>query len=460
MLPTDPYNFRRMSADTQASTDSSSLDQKPSTALDKSVFLPPIHTLANSEPSPPSSSLRPLSPAGSLPKGSPPSASATWHPAHQNLNTFQFPAAVDGPDSARARPQLSLDHHHHRAYPSSAAGPGPTNANANTNAGAPFAPPTTPASSTTYGNPFSPQQRISGHHNAPRVAHRPDDAYEQLMLAPGDMPSNNFSPSVAVRPANSAAPQQQPPTAPGPMGPPQPGQGPAHMMPQLAATQQRRRGKLPKPVTEFLKKWLLAHTDHPYPTEDEKKWLCSETGLSMSQVSNWMINVRLFFFFFSFLFFFFSFPFYVFLFIYSSSRSPSRRAVASSLPLQRPTLLLLLLPLQTAIARFTTVGVRSARSQARALYLVTTRLFQCTFLMRTTCRRPRVVVVDRIPPTHLQGQMGALARCLPSRHNTTCFRAQEGSSPHPRAALPARLMAISLRVHRPPVRVYIPRLVA
>ncbi|KAG8754655.1 hypothetical protein FRC14_004859 [Serendipita sp. 396] len=58
-------------------------------------------------------------------------------------------------------------------------------------------------------------------------------------------------------------------------------------------TQQRRRGKLPKPVTEFLKKWLLAHTDHPYPTEDEKKWLCSETGLSMSQVSNWMINVRI-----------------------------------------------------------------------------------------------------------------------------------------------------------------------
>lgn len=295
MHPADPYNFRRMSADTQASTDSSSLDQKPSITLDKGVFLPPIHTLANSEPSPPSSSLRPLSPAGSLPKGSPPSASATWHPAHQNLNTFQFPSAVDAPDSARARPQLSpLDHHHHRAYPSSAAGAGQTAAG-----GTPFAPPPTPASSTSYGNPFSPQQRISGH---PRVAHRPDDAYEQLMLAPGDMPSNNFSPSVAVRPA-PVAPPQQPPSATGPMGGPQhggpqhggpqPGQGPAHMMPPLAATQQRRRGKLPKPVTEFLKKWLLAHTDHPYPTEDEKKWLCSETGLSMSQVSNWMINVRL-----------------------------------------------------------------------------------------------------------------------------------------------------------------------
>jgi hypothetical protein len=158
---------------------------------------------------------------------------------------------------------------------------------------------------------------------------------------------------------------------------------------------------------------------------------------------------------------FFSFhSFCAFLLMYSSSRSPSRRAVASSLPLQRPTLLPLPLPQRTAMAPFTTVGVGSAPSRARAPYLVTTRLFRCTFPMRTTYPRPKVVVVDRIPPTHLQGQTGALARCLPSRRNTTCFQAQEGSSPHPRAALPARLMAISLRVRRAPVRVCIPRLVA
>jgi hypothetical protein len=53
----------------------------------------------------------------------------------------------------------------------------------------------------------------------------------------------------------------------------------------------RRRGKLPKLTTEFLKDWLHKHAEHPYPSEDEKKRLCTATGLSMSQVSNWMINV-------------------------------------------------------------------------------------------------------------------------------------------------------------------------
>ncbi|KDQ11109.1 hypothetical protein BOTBODRAFT_114847, partial [Botryobasidium botryosum FD-172 SS1] len=54
----------------------------------------------------------------------------------------------------------------------------------------------------------------------------------------------------------------------------------------------RRRGKLPKQVTETLRAWLMAHTEHPYPSEDEKRMLCRQTSLSMSQVSNWMINVR------------------------------------------------------------------------------------------------------------------------------------------------------------------------
>ncbi|PWZ02526.1 hypothetical protein BCV70DRAFT_1702 [Testicularia cyperi] len=54
----------------------------------------------------------------------------------------------------------------------------------------------------------------------------------------------------------------------------------------------RRRGKLPKPVTDLLKTWLLEHAAHPYPTEDEKRSLCSMTGLTLSQVSNWFINAR------------------------------------------------------------------------------------------------------------------------------------------------------------------------
>ncbi|CAE6421631.1 unnamed protein product [Rhizoctonia solani] len=62
--------------------------------------------------------------------------------------------------------------------------------------------------------------------------------------------------------------------------------------PAVPAAPQRRRGKLPKHVTETLRTWLLSHADHPYPTEEEKKMLCNVTSLTLSQVSNWMINAR------------------------------------------------------------------------------------------------------------------------------------------------------------------------
>jgi hypothetical protein len=57
------------------------------------------------------------------------------------------------------------------------------------------------------------------------------------------------------------------------------------------AMPQRKRGRLPKETTDFLKAWLHSHAAHPYPSEIEKKQMCHATGLSMSQVSNWMINV-------------------------------------------------------------------------------------------------------------------------------------------------------------------------
>ena len=54
----------------------------------------------------------------------------------------------------------------------------------------------------------------------------------------------------------------------------------------------RRRGNLPKPVTDILKSWFSDHVSHPYPTEDEKQLLMSKTGLTISQVSDqWMNNV-------------------------------------------------------------------------------------------------------------------------------------------------------------------------
>jgi len=46
----------------------------------------------------------------------------------------------------------------------------------------------------------------------------------------------------------------------------------------------RRRGNLPKPITDLLRKWLHAHEQHPYPTEDQKQDLVSKTGLTMNQV--------------------------------------------------------------------------------------------------------------------------------------------------------------------------------
>ncbi|KAL6238211.1 hypothetical protein BDW75DRAFT_237706 [Aspergillus navahoensis] len=54
----------------------------------------------------------------------------------------------------------------------------------------------------------------------------------------------------------------------------------------------RRRGNLPKPVTEILKAWFHAHLDHPYPSEEDKQMLMSRTGLTINQISNWFINAR------------------------------------------------------------------------------------------------------------------------------------------------------------------------
>ncbi|KAI8949930.1 hypothetical protein F4801DRAFT_370913 [Xylaria longipes] len=54
----------------------------------------------------------------------------------------------------------------------------------------------------------------------------------------------------------------------------------------------KRRGNLPKEVTERLRTWFLAHLGHPYPSEEEKQLLMRETGLQMNQISNWFINAR------------------------------------------------------------------------------------------------------------------------------------------------------------------------
>ena len=46
----------------------------------------------------------------------------------------------------------------------------------------------------------------------------------------------------------------------------------------------RRRGNLPKVVTDLLRQWFSEHIAHPYPTVYEKQRLMRDTGLNMSQV--------------------------------------------------------------------------------------------------------------------------------------------------------------------------------
>eukprot|EP01112_Ceratiomyxa_fruticulosa_P007522 TRINITY_DN1957_c0_g2_i1.p1 TRINITY_DN1957_c0_g2~~TRINITY_DN1957_c0_g2_i1.p1 ORF type:complete len:616 (+),score=159.07 TRINITY_DN1957_c0_g2_i1:552-2399(+) len=54
----------------------------------------------------------------------------------------------------------------------------------------------------------------------------------------------------------------------------------------------KRRGKLPEAATDVLKKWLFEHYYHPYPTEEEKAALATQTNLSLNQINNWFTNAR------------------------------------------------------------------------------------------------------------------------------------------------------------------------
>lgn len=46
----------------------------------------------------------------------------------------------------------------------------------------------------------------------------------------------------------------------------------------------RRRGNLPKHVTDILRAWFQEHLDHPYPTDEDKQMLIVKTQLTISQV--------------------------------------------------------------------------------------------------------------------------------------------------------------------------------
>ncbi|XP_055002091.1 homeobox protein Meis3 isoform X2 [Sorex araneus] len=62
------------------------------------------------------------------------------------------------------------------------------------------------------------------------------------------------------------------------------------------ADQERRRNKkrgiFPKVATNIMRAWLFQHLSHPYPSEEQKKQLAQDTGLTILQVNNWFINAR------------------------------------------------------------------------------------------------------------------------------------------------------------------------
>ncbi|XP_062861720.1 homeobox protein PKNOX1.1 [Trichomycterus rosablanca] len=54
----------------------------------------------------------------------------------------------------------------------------------------------------------------------------------------------------------------------------------------------RKRGVFSKQATKVMRSWLFQHITHPYPTEDEKKQIASQTNLTLLQINNWFINAR------------------------------------------------------------------------------------------------------------------------------------------------------------------------
>jgi hypothetical protein len=56
----------------------------------------------------------------------------------------------------------------------------------------------------------------------------------------------------------------------------------------------KKKTALSAHMVEYPKNWMMSpeHVDHPYPTEDEKLRIMSETGIVLKQLTNWFVNNR------------------------------------------------------------------------------------------------------------------------------------------------------------------------
>ena len=247
---------------------------------------------------------------------------------HSSLSSYTFPANGDEPsERISGRPKVSTDFSASNSYDSSYPNSGLSNGTT----------PSTTFSSSHFNSPMNSDIRTPG--MSPYSESESWNGSPPSIVRPNSTPGQLSSPAVkyddGLRHTSFSAPMSQahmygsarisgdhdrksltgiksewsfpnneflPPGNPQyspPMGPAtpniavsSPSRSPQSMAPStLVDRPQRKRGKLPKETTDYLKAWLHRHSDHPYPSEEEKKQLCHATGLSMSQVSNWMINV-------------------------------------------------------------------------------------------------------------------------------------------------------------------------
>lgn len=147
----------------------------------------------------------------------------------------------------------------------------------------------------TYSQPMSGSTQYGNTH----LGRRPSDVYESKPIGQTYPASNRPYPPIK---SESQFPSHAPYDPYNPRGP----YGYPHTQTELYSAgpiypagseagdsrNRRRRGNLPKQVTDILRAWFQDHLDHPYPTEEEKQMFIQQTGLTMNQISNWFINAR------------------------------------------------------------------------------------------------------------------------------------------------------------------------
>jgi len=55
---------------------------------------------------------------------------------------------------------------------------------------------------------------------------------------------------------------------------------------------EKKAARFSKPQIRILRSWFENHTEHPYPTEEERSQLEKETGLKQGQIMTWLANTR------------------------------------------------------------------------------------------------------------------------------------------------------------------------